>query len=69
MSKPRVQVQRNTRTEVMQDSRTNRRRTRGDEERAHLEDYLDGDCDGTCRAGRYCVQHDDLVPEYPWASE
>ena len=37
MSKPRVRVQRNTRTEVMADRRTRRQRTRSDEKRAAIE--------------------------------
>lgn len=63
MSKPRVRIRMNTGTRVMADSRTARRRTRSEEERAYLEDYLD-DCDGTCRAGQYCIQHGDLVPNF-----
>lgn len=66
MNKTRVRVNMNTGTRVMDDSRTRRRRTRGDEERAYISDILDDDeCDGTCRAGQFCVQHGDLVP--PWA--
>jgi hypothetical protein len=51
----------------MADRRTRRRRTRSDEKRAYIDDALEiyaaalEDCDGTCRAGRYCVQHGDLT--------
>ena len=43
--KGRVTVDRNTRTEVHQDSRTQRERERGDKERAALDDAMDGELD------------------------
>ncbi len=69
MSRPRVRINMNTGTRVMQDKRTARRRTRAaDELTALWEEEYDlafyDDCDGTCRAGRYCVQHGDLVPDF-----
>lgn len=58
MNKPRVRTAMNTGTRVMADRRTRRVRTRAEEERADiLEAYQDEDCDGTCRAGQWCVQH------------
>ena len=63
MSKPRVRINMNTGTRVMQDKRTARRRTRAADELTDLYEYF-SDCDGTCRAGRYCIQHGDLVPDF-----
>lgn len=46
-------------TEIHEDRRTRRQRTRTDENRAAFIEHMDwdDDCDGNCRAGRYCVQH------------
>ena len=61
MHKPRVQVQRNTRTEIHADSRTKRRRTRSDIERSELDaeaqEWVEAHDDGTCRAGMWCIYH------------
>lgn len=59
MNKPRVRTAMNTGTRVMADRRTRRVRTRAEEERANILDMLaeEDECDGTCRAGRYCLQH------------
>jgi len=64
VSKPRVRINMNTGTRVMQDKRTARRRTRAADELTAIwaDDYYD--CDGTCRAGRYCPYHGDLVPDF-----
>jgi hypothetical protein len=55
----------NTGTRVMLDKRTARRRTRAAEELSAIwaDDY-DEECDGLCRAGRYCVQHGDGVSKW-----
>lgn len=59
MNKPRVRTAMNTGTRVMADRRTRRARTRSEEERADILSAMDelDQCDGTCRAGRYCIQH------------
>ena len=63
MTRPRSRAFFNTGTRVMADRRTKRRRTRSDEERAEIQAAFEAsnDCDGTCRAGRYCIQHGDLT--------
>ena len=63
--KHRTRVAMNTGTRMMADRRTRRQRTRTDQERTAIVDslYPVEDCDGTCRAGQYCVQHGDLVEE------
>lgn len=65
MSKTRVRFDMNQGTRVMADRRTRRQRTRAAQEQSALAVWdLEHDvmCDGTCRAGRYCIQHGDLVP-------
>ena len=57
----------NTGTRVMADRRTRRQRTRSAERQAEIQTAMDiwiddqEECDGTCRAGRYCIQHGDLT--------
>ena len=59
VGKTRVRFEMNTGTRVMADRRTRRIRTRSEEERADiLMELEERDCDGNCRAGRYCIQHD-----------
>lgn len=52
-------------TEIIADRRTRRRRTRSTEKHEAIMAFVETDdeeyCDGTCRAGRYCVLHGDLV--------